>query len=110
MNFGHERPPNIQRPSRSARSRPLAKCGEAEKIEDPPGPRSGHGSARCEQPFNLLEPEAGVARPLVDLDPRRALAVQDYFQHGALHSARTSLTRGREAEFLKYAVLLRDTV
>ena len=109
MNFGHERPPNIQRPSSSARSPPLAKCGEAEKIEDPPEPRRGYRSAWCEQPFNLLEPEAGVARPLVDLDPRRALAVQDCFQNGALQSARTPPTRGREAELLKYPVLLRDT-
>jgi hypothetical protein len=110
MNFGHEKPPNIQRPSSSARSPPLAKCGETEKIEDPPGARSGHDSARCEQPFNLLEPEAGVARPLVDLDPRRALVVQDCFQHGAPRNACTPPTRGREAELLKYAVLLRDTV
>jgi hypothetical protein len=49
--------------------------------------RSGDGSARHEQPFNLLEPEAGVAHPLVDLDPRRAFVAQDCFQHGALHSA-----------------------
>jgi len=71
VNLGHEGPPIIQRPSSSARSPPPARCGEAEMIEDPPEPRSGHGSARFEQPFNLLEPEAGVARPLVDLDPRR---------------------------------------
>jgi hypothetical protein len=37
--------------------------------------------------LNLLEPEAGVARPLVDLDPRRASVAQDYFRHGALHTA-----------------------
>ena len=109
MNLGHAGPPIIQRPWGSARSPPLAGSGEAKKTKDPAERRSGDGSARHEQPFNLLEPEAGVARPLVDLDPRRALAVQDYFQHGALHSARTSPTRGREAELLKYAVLLRDT-
>jgi len=45
VNLGHEGPPIIQRPSSSARSPPLARCGEAEKIEDPPEPRSGHGIA-----------------------------------------------------------------
>ena len=49
-----------------------AASAKAEKIEDPPQSRSGYGSARHEPPFNLLEPETGVARPLVDLDPRHA--------------------------------------
>jgi hypothetical protein len=31
-----------------------------------------HGGARHEQSFDPLEPEASVARPLVDLDPRHA--------------------------------------
>jgi hypothetical protein len=30
------------------------------------------GNARHEQKFNLLEPKAGVARPLVDLAARHA--------------------------------------
>jgi hypothetical protein len=30
-------------------------------------------AARCKQSFDLLEPKAGVAHPLVDLDPRHAL-------------------------------------
>ena len=46
----------------------------------------GRRGARHQQEFDLLEPEAGVARPLVDLDPRRAFVAQDCFQHGALHS------------------------
>ena len=87
MNLGHAGPPIIQRPWGSARSPPLAGSGEAKKTKDPAERRSGDGSARPEQPFNLLEPEAGVARPLVDLDPRRAFIAQDCFQHGALHSA-----------------------
>ena len=72
MNLGHAGPPITQRPLGSARSPPLAGSGEAEKTKDPPEPRNGHRSARHEQPFNLLEPEAGVARPLVDLDLRHA--------------------------------------
>jgi hypothetical protein len=72
VNLGHAGLPIIQRPLNSVRSRSHAASAEAEKIEDPPEPRSGHGSARHEPPFNLLEPEAGVARPLVDLDPRHA--------------------------------------
>ena len=71
VNLGHAGPLNIQRPWGSARSPPLAGSGEAEKIRDPPERRTGDGSAQHEQPFNLLETEAGVARPLVDLDPRR---------------------------------------
>jgi hypothetical protein len=86
VNLGRAGPPIIQRPWGSARSPPLAGSGEAKKTKDPAERRSGDGSARHEQPFHLLEPEAGVARPLVDLDPRRAVA-QDCFQHGALHSA-----------------------
>ena len=31
------------------------------------------GSARREQPFDPIEPEAGIARPLVEFDPRHAL-------------------------------------
>jgi len=87
VNLGHAGWPIIQRPRGSARSPPLAGSGEAEKAKDPVERRSGEGSARHEQPFNLLEPEAGVARSLVDLNPRRASVAQDCFQHGALHSA-----------------------
>ena len=86
MNLGHAVPPIIQRPWGSARSPPLAGSGEAEKTKDPAERQSGDGSARHQQPFNLLELEAGVARPLVDLDPRRGFVAQDCFQHGDLHS------------------------
>ena len=65
MNLGRAGPPTIQRPWGSARSPPLAGFGEAKKTKDPAERRSGDGSARHEQPFHLLEPEAGVARPLV---------------------------------------------
>ena len=87
MNLGHAGPPITQRPSGSARSPPLAGSGEAEMTKDSAKRPSSDDSARHEQPFNLLEPEAGVARPLVDLDPRRASVAQDCFQHDALHSA-----------------------
>ena len=104
MNLGHPEPPIIQRPWGSARSPPLAGSGEAKKTKHPAERRSGGGSARHEQPFNLLEPEAGVARPLVDLDPRRAFVAQDCFQHGALHSAHAPDPQP-ETEPHKYAVL-----
>ena len=99
MNLGHAGPPITQRPSGSARSPPLAGSGEAEKTKDP---ADGDGSARHEQPFNLLEPEVGVARPLVDLDPRRASVAQDCFQHDALHSAHAPDPQP-ETELHKYA-------
>jgi hypothetical protein len=87
---------------------PLARSGEAEKTKDPPEPRSGHGSARHEQSFNLLEPEAGVAHPLVDLDPRHALVASDYFQR-ALHSAHAR-ARSRRRSYTNLRPMLRDRV
>jgi hypothetical protein len=33
-----------------------------------------HRSTRYKQPFDPLNPEARLARPLVDIDPRHALA------------------------------------
>jgi hypothetical protein len=102
VNLGHAGPPIIRRPWSSARSTSLAGSGEAEKTKDPAERGSGKGSARHGQPFNLLEPEAGVARPLVDLDPRRASVAQDCFQHGALHSAHTP-TRGRRRNYTNMA-------
>jgi hypothetical protein len=108
VNLGHAGPPIIQRPWGSARSPPLAGSGEAEKTKDPAERRSGDGSARHEQPFNLLKPEAGVARPLVDLDPRRAVA-QDCFQHGALHSAHAP-TCSRRRSYTNMQPMLRDSV
>jgi len=38
----------------------------------------------------MLELEACVARPLIDLDPRRVFVAQDCFQRGALDSARAA--------------------
>jgi len=102
VNLGHAGPPIIQRPWGSARSPPLAGSGEAEKTKDPAERRSGDGSVRHEQPFDLLELEAGVARPLVDLDPRRVSVAQDCFQHGALHSAHAPDPQP-ETELHKYA-------
>ena len=102
MNSGHAGPPIIQRPSGSARSPPLAGSREAEKTKDPAERQAGDGSARHEQPFNLLEPEAAVARPVVDLDPRRAFVAQDCFEHGALHSAHAPDPQP-ETELHKYA-------
>jgi hypothetical protein len=72
-NLAHVGPPIIQRPSGSDRSPALAGSGEAEKTKDPHKPRSDHGRARHEQWFDLLELKAGVAHPLVDLDPQHAL-------------------------------------
>jgi hypothetical protein len=69
---GHPGPPISQRPSNSAGSRAVARFAEAEKTKNPPEPQSGHSAARHEQPFDPLELEAGVARPLVELDPRHA--------------------------------------
>jgi hypothetical protein len=109
VNLRHAGPLIIQRPSDLARSPPLAGSGEAENTKDPAERRSGDGSARHEQPFNLLELEAGVARPLVDLDPRRASVAQDCFQHGTLHSAHTPDPQP-EAEPHKYATHDRESV
>ena len=109
MNFVHAGPPNIQRPAGSVRSPPLAGSGEAEKTNDPSEARSGHGRARHEQSFDLLEPKAGVAHPLVDLDPRHALVAWDYFRHGALHTAHAP-DRPPETALHKYATMLRHGV
>ncbi len=78
------RPPITQRPPGSVSSRAV---GEAKKTNDLPEPGTRSGSTRRQQSFELLEPEAGVARPLVELDPRYALIPQVGSQHGALHSA-----------------------
>ena len=45
----------------------------ADLLADDGHPRTPRGSARHQQSFNSLEPEAGVALSLVDLDPRYAL-------------------------------------
>ena len=66
---------------------------------------SSDDSARHEQPFNLLEPEAGVARPLVDLDLRRASVAQDCFQHDDLHSAHAP-TRSRRRSYTNMQPML----
>jgi hypothetical protein len=70
--LGHKGPAIIQRPSSSVRWRPLAGSADAENSKDQPEPGSARGRARDEQSFNLLKPEAVIARPLVDLDPRHA--------------------------------------
>jgi hypothetical protein len=46
---------------------------DAKKTNDPPEPRNGHRSSRHQQSFELLKPQAGVTRPLVELDLRYAL-------------------------------------
>jgi hypothetical protein len=52
--------------------------------EHPPEPWNDHSNARHEQLFGPLKPEAGVACPLIKLDPRHAFVPNLYFQHGAL--------------------------
>ena len=76
--FGHRGPPITQRPANSPGSRAIARPAEAEKTDDPPEPQNGHGSARREQSFDPFEPEAGVARPLVEFDPRHALVASTF--------------------------------
>jgi hypothetical protein len=71
----------------SVGSRTDAWLAKAENTENPPEPWSGHDNARHEQLLHPLKLEAGVARPLVKLNPRHALVPNLYFQHGALHSA-----------------------
>ena len=105
VNLGHSGPPINQRPSSSARSRRLARSAEAERTKDPPEPRCRHGGARHEQSFDPLKPEAGVARPLVELDPRHAPVPKVYF-HGALHSAHTRNPQPGDGA-LKYGVRAR---
>jgi hypothetical protein len=46
-----------------------------------------HRGTRYKQPFDPLNPEARLARPLVDLDPRDALGQWVGRHLGALHSA-----------------------
>ncbi|MFL5269497.1 MAG: hypothetical protein ACJ8AH_23400 [Stellaceae bacterium] len=76
--------PITQRLSDLAGSRTIGWVAKAKKVENPFEPRSGHGTVRLEQLFHPLELEAGVARTLVELDPRHALVPNLYFQHGAL--------------------------
>jgi hypothetical protein len=61
----------IQRPSGSATLRAFIPA-DAKKTNDPPEPRNGHRSGRHQQSLELLEPQAGVTRPLVEFDPRYA--------------------------------------
>src|SRR5271156_2786617 len=97
LNFGHAgRPLITQRPSGSAALRARAVSARAKKIEGSPEPGSGRSSARRKQSLDPLELKAGVARPLVELDPRHAFVPQVCFQHGALHSAHVpDRSRGR---------------
>jgi hypothetical protein len=61
---------------------------EAKKTKDEPEPGISHSSTRRKQSFDPLKPEAGVARPLIDLGPRHAVVPSNCFQHGTLHRAR----------------------
>jgi len=85
---GARRPPISQRSLGSAKSPLAVLYADLKKTKEPPEPRiRHHGITRHQQSFDALEPQAGVARPLVDLDPRHALVPLIYSQHGAFHSA-----------------------
>src|SRR5271163_3868815 len=87
VDLGPRRPPIAQRPPGSATLPAFAVYAEAKKTKDLPEPGIRHCSTRHKQSFEPLEPEAGVAPTLVELDPRHAGAPYACFQHGALHSA-----------------------
>jgi hypothetical protein len=84
-----------QRPSGSVS---LPTFAEAKETKNSPAPGLGHKSARHEQSFEALQPQAGVARPLLELGPRHAVAPSVCFQHRALHSTPApDRSRGRAA-------------
>jgi hypothetical protein len=60
---------------------------EAEKTKEPLEPGIRHRSTRYKQSFDPLKTEVGLARPLVELDPRHALVPSVCSQHDALQSA-----------------------
>jgi hypothetical protein len=70
---GARRPPISQRPPGSAKSPLAVLYADLKKTEEPPAPGIRHHGTRHQQSFDALEPEAGVARPLVELDPRHAV-------------------------------------
>jgi hypothetical protein len=84
---GAGRPPISQRPSGSVASDAFAVPAKAEETKGALEPRRCDCSTRYEQSLDPVKPEAGVARPLVDLDLRQAFVAEHCFQHGALHSA-----------------------
>jgi hypothetical protein len=102
VNLGPRRPPIAQRPPDSATLRAFVSA-EAKKTTDPPEPRIGCGSARHQQSFELLEPEAGVTRPLVELDPTHAPDDPWVgFRHGPLQGADApSAARGSATDSLQ---------
>ena len=78
------RPPIAQRSSGSANSPLTARSAEAKETEQPREPGMCGRGIRQEQPLDPLEPEARVARALVELDPRHAAAPQVGFRHRTL--------------------------
>ena len=63
-----------QRPSGSISLPGFAVYAETKKTKGSPEPGIGRGSTRHKSSFDLFEPEAGITSPLVELNPRHALA------------------------------------
>ena len=59
-----------------------ATCAEAEKINKPQEPGMPHPHRWFKPSLDLLEPEARLARALVELDSWRALAPKICSRHG----------------------------
>jgi hypothetical protein len=74
LNRGHlARPPNGHRAFRSTTPPPVAELAKTKKNE-PPWPGSGSFVARYKQLFDPLEPEADVARPMIEFCSRHILS------------------------------------
>ena len=69
-------------------SGPLFRLSRDYRHKKPPKPGMCCYSTREGQPFFPLEPTARLARALVELGPRHALAPEIGSRHGALHSSR----------------------
>jgi hypothetical protein len=61
-----------------------ATCAEAENINKPQEPGMPHPHGWFKQSLDLLKPEARLARALVELDSRHAVAPQICSRHGTL--------------------------
>jgi len=61
-----------------------ATCAEAEKINEPQEPGTPHSHGWFKPSLDLLKPEARLARALVELDSRHAVAPQICSLHGFL--------------------------
>jgi membrane dipeptidase len=84
------KPPITQRPSGSGLAPCAGKGPRVRKTNKRLEPGEAHGGTRHQQPFHPLQPQARVARPLIEFGSRRVAHRKIIAEHGVLHSGRCS--------------------